>query len=228
MSFDHGRFIRSCVDVVVLFSTADINMDILEFVLILLAIGLAGYGLYSTHVNMISVSSEMKQMQSHVTSEIKTLSSSVGQEVSSVSSAVKSEIGTMEEDVNKRLTTMNSTLQSSVSALATNDGKLDAKIATLSSYGKVAEVGQVAIKAVNTASGIGGRTDTATVLFTKTYKDPPQVILSPIQVMADNRQIIRYGVVANNITKTGFNLTLTTWENAAMVSAVVQFATVVY
>ena len=91
--------------------------------------------------------------------------------------------------------------------------------------GRIIETGQAIIPGTNVGTGSGDRSDVKEVVFTKIYKEPPRIILSVAQIDAATSNI-RYVVVPEEVTTTGFKIRVKTWGNSQMWTTIVQWATV--
>ena len=101
------------------------------------------------------------------------------------------------------------------------------EVRRLASEGRVMEVGHTIVPANNVNTGSGDRSDVVDVIFTKKYITPPKILLSPVQLDASSESNLRYVLVAEDITTTGFKLRVKTWSNTQLWDTSVQWATVI-
>ena len=93
--------------------------------------------------------------------------------------------------------------------------------------GRIVEMGQTVVVGKNVNTGSGDRNDVVEVAFTKTYKEPPQILLSVAQIDATTPPNLRYVVDVVGVTTTGFKMQVKTWGNAQLWTTIVKWATVI-
>lgn len=175
---------------------------------------------------LIAVLITMIVMEVKNTQDLTKRLQSATDEISSLENKVK-QVGSSLDSLKSSVTAEIKTFSTTQEALQQQDIKMNAQLSRLMSLGKIGEVNQIAIKALNTMTGTGQRVDKQTVLFQNRYSTPPKILLTPVHVEGVTGKDLRYELIATQITNTSFVINIGTWNDAAISEIVVQYATVI-
>ena len=198
---------------------------ILPVIIIVLFVAIV-YTWYQTNRNYSIVTSEIKTVDGNLV----TVKNDLKNQVTTLSNHVDAEYTGLQKSLTTKVTSEYTVLNNNLKSLSSNvkaENEAQVRnISTLMNYGKVSEIGQAQITAYFTKTGQGKRVDSTTVLFKEIYSKPPKVIIFPVRLDTPGAGT-KFEITVSNITTTGFTLTMGTWDEGQLSSAVIQYTVIV-